>query len=404
MRKDDITETISLIINRQAITPKRASFRPVPANLRHFPNSVNAGYTPTFVHYCAHPQHARSYDSHAPYTQGEYEEMPQRTNEFQQLVYLIQVQAKDRPDMVVTESKMLKDRVSGIERETDIAVECLVTDIPIIVAFECRCRSRKPDFELVEQMVKKHDHLSDKLVLVANLPFTDEATAAALRERADIIVLNEATNTNWVARIDQYTELLLATFDFSVRSFSVEYDCPEGSPRFHDKSMIELADSSGARSSIIHALNVLISTYKPLGQCVIDLWYKQPPAKRASERTITLKYPPPADQPMMLTQGSLSYPLKRLEVTIVVKIGSSPLRLNHTEYRQTRVAYGTANIVSGEFAGQSMRVVMTENQGQRPKAATLLLGSNEATRAQLHTVSVGPAAQPNERPRKEATQ
>lgn len=324
--------------------------------------------------------------------------MPQRTNEFQQLVYLIQIQAKDRPDMMVTESKMLKDRISGKERETDIAVECVVNGVAIIVAFECRCRARKPDLEWVEQMLKKHEHLSDKLVLVANLPFTDEAAAAAWRERVDIVVLSEATSTDWMTRIDRYTELLFATFDFSVRGFSVEYDCPEGSPRFNDESMIDLSDSNGARSSIPYALNTLISTYRPLGQSVMDFWYKQPPEKRASEHTITLQYPPPADQPMTLTQGVISYPLKKLVATIVVKIGSSALGLKHSEYKEMRVAHGTANIVTGEFAGRSVRVAMTEIQGQRPKAATMLLGANGASDAQAHTVTVGPSSLPNEPP------
>jgi hypothetical protein len=122
--------------------------------------------------------------------------LPQRTNEFQQLVYLIQEQLKDRPDMVVTESKVLVDRNTGKKREADIVVESSLNGINFVLAFDCRRRSRKPTIEWVEQQIQKHAHLSDKLVLVANRPFTANAIDLARRVGVDTIELSEATKVN----------------------------------------------------------------------------------------------------------------------------------------------------------------------------------------------------------------
>jgi hypothetical protein len=69
--------------------------------------------------------------------------MPKRTNAFQQLVYLIHRQLRDRPDTVVTESKMLRDWVTGEETEADIAVESVVHGVPFVLAFECRESNRR---------------------------------------------------------------------------------------------------------------------------------------------------------------------------------------------------------------------------------------------------------------------
>ena len=67
--------------------------------------------------------------------------MPKRTNEYQQLVYLIHEQLKDRPDTVVTESKMLIDRVTGDECEADVIVDTVASGVPIVIAVDCRTRS-----------------------------------------------------------------------------------------------------------------------------------------------------------------------------------------------------------------------------------------------------------------------
>jgi hypothetical protein len=311
--------------------------------------------------------------------------MPQRSNEFQQLVYLIQEQLRDRANTTVTESRMLTDRNTGKKREADIAVESTVNGVPLIIAFECRGRSRKPTIEWVEQMIKKHQYLSDKLVLVANHAFVADAVDLAKREGVETVELSAATKLDWPAMIDRYTQLLFATVEFTVRTFTVEYDCPEGAPRFANQTL-DVVDVRGGRASLPDAVQMIVSQFDSFGKPVMDLWYQKPLTERRSEHTVTMQYVPPTNEPMNLIQGALSYPLQKLVVTIDARIGQAALDLKHAGYKQMQLAHGSATLADGSMDGQSVRFVMTEQQGQLPKA-TVILGADKGL--ERATVRVG---------------
>jgi hypothetical protein len=56
--------------------------------------------------------------------------MPRRTNQFQQLIHAIHLQLSK--DVKVTESKFLRNRVTGEEREVDIVIEAETSLYPIL--------------------------------------------------------------------------------------------------------------------------------------------------------------------------------------------------------------------------------------------------------------------------------
>lgn len=315
--------------------------------------------------------------------------MPKRTNEFQQLVYLIQQQLRDRADTTVTESKMLTDRNTGKKREADIVVECTVNDVPLIIAFECRGRSRKPTIEWVEQMLKKHQYLSDKLVLVANHGFTTDAIDLANREGVDTVELSAARKLDWPAVIDRYTQLLFATFDFTIKTFTAEYDCPVGAPRFADQ-MLYIVDAKGGRASLPTAVQMIVSKFEFFGKPVADLWYNKPVAERRSEHTVTMQYMPPADEPMALIQGKLSYPLKKLVITVAARIGQAALNMKHAGYKEVQLAHGSATLSEGSMAGQTVRFLMTEQLGQLPKGAVMLSATKGSDQPMVRVGELNP--------------
>jgi hypothetical protein len=79
--------------------------------------------------------------------------MPKRTNEFQKIVLLIQKHAA--AGVIVTESKLFRDKITGAAREVDI---CLASDIAgyqMVVSIECRDRGRRTDVQWVEEMKSK---------------------------------------------------------------------------------------------------------------------------------------------------------------------------------------------------------------------------------------------------------
>jgi hypothetical protein len=96
--------------------------------------------------------------------------MPQRTNEFQKLVYL--VRKHSTAGSTVTESKLLRDS-NGYQREVDICIEDSIDGIPVTISIECCDLARPATVEWVERMKGKAQTVTDTKIGVAasgNLP------------------------------------------------------------------------------------------------------------------------------------------------------------------------------------------------------------------------------------------
>src|SRR5438067_1390435 len=83
--------------------------------------------------------------------------MPARSNLFQRLV--LEVHRELGPGWAVTESRQLKDAVTGEPREVDIVAEAAVGGYPLLLCIEVRDRGRPADVTWLEALAKKHDHL-----------------------------------------------------------------------------------------------------------------------------------------------------------------------------------------------------------------------------------------------------
>jgi hypothetical protein len=94
---------------------------------------------------------------------------------------------------------------------------------------------------------------------------------------------------------------------------------------------------------------------------------------------------------MTVRQGALVYRLKKLVMVVGVKVGEAPLKLAQLGYRGMRVADGAATMASGGLAGQKVRFVMTEQQGQQPRATLMLTGTNGTDRATVRTAQLSPS-------------
>jgi hypothetical protein len=80
--------------------------------------------------------------------------MPQRSNEFQQLIHHIHTQMASL-DAKVTESALLKERDSDAKREVDILIEDEVAGVKVRIAVETRDRSRPDTLEWIDGLVGK---------------------------------------------------------------------------------------------------------------------------------------------------------------------------------------------------------------------------------------------------------
>jgi hypothetical protein len=116
--------------------------------------------------------------------------MPRRSTAFQKAVYYIE-QNLAGPTHTVTESKMLRDRISGQKREVDIVIEAEVAGHDIVISVECREQGRPATVTWVEEMWSKHEDLpTDRLILVSVSGFTPRACEKAARRGIELLSPN----------------------------------------------------------------------------------------------------------------------------------------------------------------------------------------------------------------------
>jgi hypothetical protein len=81
---------------------------------------------------------------------------------------------------VVEESAMLVNRLTGEQREVDVAIRANTAGHEVVVAVEARASVRRADVQWIEGMLGKHAHLpTDKLVLVSQSGFSRQARKLA---------------------------------------------------------------------------------------------------------------------------------------------------------------------------------------------------------------------------------
>ncbi len=133
--------------------------------------------------------------------------MPKRTNDFQQLIYLIHRHLLG--EATVTESKFLHDRAANINREVDIVIELQAGEYPVIIGIECQGRGRVADVEWVEQMAVKHATLpTNKLILVSQSGFTPSAHNKAEMYGIETMTLSQAVRSDWKGLVGQASILV----------------------------------------------------------------------------------------------------------------------------------------------------------------------------------------------------
>jgi hypothetical protein len=103
--------------------------------------------------------------------------MPKRTTPFQAVVRMVR-EHYAQPGVTITESKFLRDAVTGVEREVDIVIEGEFDGEPMVVSAEVIEHKRPASLPWVEQMLRKHrDLATNRLLLVSKSGFSANALA-----------------------------------------------------------------------------------------------------------------------------------------------------------------------------------------------------------------------------------
>ena len=147
--------------------------------------------------------------------------MPKRTNEFQQLIFLIRSALAD--GATVAESKTLRHRLTRKLREVDICINGNVGGYPVIISIECQKRGRLADVAWVEAILKKHEHLpTNQLILVSHSGFSSQALALATAEGAVVLTFEEIERTDFQALLGETSSLWVKTLTMTVDKVIVQ--------------------------------------------------------------------------------------------------------------------------------------------------------------------------------------
>jgi hypothetical protein len=149
--------------------------------------------------------------------------MPKRTNDFQKLVYLIRVNLA--AGTRVTESKMLRDRITNRKREVDVCVEGEVGGHPVMVSIECRDHARVADIGWIDAMQSKHSRLpTNALILASRRGFTPEARDVAASYGIRTISFSEMVDTDFPRMLGLTSTLWSKTFTLNFAEAWVQFD------------------------------------------------------------------------------------------------------------------------------------------------------------------------------------
>jgi len=135
--------------------------------------------------------------------------MPQRTNWFQKLIRVIEGHLAPENSRI-TESALLRDRITGADREVDILIETQVGQHPVSIAIECvGGESRPADVTWVEKIACKHEHLPiDRSILVSKSGFSKNAEAKARALGMETLTLSDALSLDWRSRLSAWPDVL----------------------------------------------------------------------------------------------------------------------------------------------------------------------------------------------------
>jgi hypothetical protein len=138
--------------------------------------------------------------------------MPKRTNEFQDLIHLLEGQLVPAGAKIYA-SHLMKDAVSGVDREVDIVIEHKSGIHPIRIGIEVIAHKRRASSTWIEGISAKHRDLPiDKSIAVSKSGFYKPAIEKAEALKIDALTLGEASNLDWPSKLDAIPHIRFESF------------------------------------------------------------------------------------------------------------------------------------------------------------------------------------------------
>jgi hypothetical protein len=319
--------------------------------------------------------------------------MPARTNPFQRLVYLLKTHAA--AGATVTESKMLVDLVTGVEREVDVWVEATVSGQQVRIAVECRDHGRLADVTWVEQMKCKHERLpTHALVLVSRRGFTPEAAKLALACNIETHSLDEFGDAEADKLLGRTGTLWKNFYELKPTKVLVHVLPPDGSAAVdvgsHPTTEVFSAagESAGTVDKVVAGLLALPKTRQ----------YMETTGE-AQHKFFTLRWVLPTDPPAFLRKVEPAR-LERIESMYI----EGTAKFEPVEFRVSQARIGAMSFLWGTgtvFGAPAVALVTPASPGQALVSTSIIHKSKSNTRAKQRQKSqAAKKARKANRPRK----
>jgi Restriction endonuclease len=290
--------------------------------------------------------------------------MPKRTNKFQKLIYLIHQQLAE--DAQVTESKMLRDRITGEDNEVDIAIEQELAGTEIVISVECRGRERPATREWVNEMWGKHQHLPTKhLILISESGFTKAAKEKARILGIEALSLSAAIKSDWTEIVNRVKNFIVFKLSFNPTNYHFLFAPQPGlvKPPVVNPSMKVLNELGKSYSTLGSVLN-------QVSRFIFDKIVLK--VKEDKSDSFFIQYDFPKGSYIVDEAGN-----NREIVALQIKgtyrrEGATTVDLDYKSFRNAQIASG---IIKGPIGDGLIAVI--EQQGKPPAAViTGKLGNN----------------------------
>ncbi|MDP9350573.1 MAG: hypothetical protein M3P51_03400 [Chloroflexota bacterium] len=299
--------------------------------------------------------------------------MPKRSNEFQKVIHLICRQLEE--GATVTESKFLRDRLSGDAREVDIVIEMERTLGRLTVSVECVDHARPATQEWVERMHAKHEHLpTDRLFLVSRAGFYKPAMRQAELRGVTALTLDEAMDTDWNATVRVLDKLYLAQAILQPTNWTVYTDPSKASLSPSDFDADPLVyDEVGREWGLLSQVAITLLKDNRIGLHLLETM--DPDTSRTFKCAATV-----GDGLYLIDRSGIRRRITQLVIVgRVVAPARFPISLRHHAFRAAHIVRGLVNFSDG-FA-----VFVAVEQEGVPGTAELRLPEGENGKEEIIT-------------------
>ena len=298
--------------------------------------------------------------------------MPKRTNEFQQIILMIQKQLAG--DAVVTESKMIESVRTGSRAEVDIVINSKIAGVELAIGIECTAKGRPATVEWVREIIGKHQDLPlNKSILVSKSNYTAEALRTAEAHGFLALRLEQAEKLDWKELLGDIGSLMLGSFVFKITGGSVECNKAElasqelilqPNTRIHEKGRDSYITFVEFTNGIIHNKKITVE--------VMQQWVKTPQDKRQGSFEFAVTMIPDNETKIEGQSGTWST-VKKVQVQVCAEIESTPLSLRPSKFLETSVAHGSAKNIFPLSGAPDKDVLVALVKNENKSSASLLI-------------------------------